>query len=93
MEKINQIGSLLFKKLDEIKTKHADKITEIRGKGLMIGVELKFSGEGIVNKMMDEGVLVNCCNENVIRLLPPYILSESDVDLFIQKFDKVLNSL
>jgi acetylornithine aminotransferase len=92
LEKITAKGEKLFGQLELLQKKYSDKITEVRGKGLMIGVQLKFPGEPLVNKMIEEGVLVNCCNENVIRLLPPYILSDSDADLFIEKFDKVLGS-
>lgn len=87
---INKMSQLLLKGLNELKEKYHGKIKEVRGKGLMIGIELYFIGQPFVKGMMDEGVLVNCTNENVIRLLPPLIISEGDIKLFLEKFDKAL---
>lgn len=55
-------------------------IKEIRGFGLMIGVELDIPGKQIVLDAMEEGLLLNCTHETVLRMLPPYILTEQDVD-------------
>ena len=46
----------------------------------MIGVELDIPGKQIVLDAMEEGVLINCTHETVLRMLPPYILTEQDVD-------------
>lgn len=55
-------------------------IREVRGFGLMIGVEIDFPGKQIVLDCMDEGLLINCTHDTVLRALPPYILTETDVD-------------
>lgn len=55
-------------------------IKEVRGFGLMIGVELDFSGKQIVLDCMSKGLLINCTHDTVLRALPPYILTEQDVD-------------
>ncbi len=89
---IIKMGDYLISKLNSLKEKYSGKIKEVRGKGLMIGVELNFDGQSLVQKLIDEGVLANCTNGNVIRLLPPYIITETDIDYFIEKFDKVLGS-
>jgi acetylornithine/N-succinyldiaminopimelate aminotransferase len=90
--KIINAGETLIVKLTELKAKYPGKINEVRGKGLMLGIEMNFPAQQIVEKLMDEGVLVNCTNDNVIRLLPPYIITDEDISLFIEKFDKVLSS-
>jgi acetylornithine/N-succinyldiaminopimelate aminotransferase len=87
---VNNIGSYLYSKLTEIHQRYPDKIKEVRGKGLMLGIELYQPGQDLTEKMMAMGVLVNCTNENVIRLLPPYIITEKDIDLFIEKLDRAL---
>ena len=70
-------------------------IREVRGRGLMIGVELDFPGKEIVNQMLKRGVLANCTAETVIRFLPPLIISRQDldtvVDVFISSLDDVTN--
>ncbi|MEO5922654.1 MAG: aspartate aminotransferase family protein [Bryobacteraceae bacterium] len=55
-------------------------IKEVRGFGLMIGVELEFAGKQIVLDCMAKGLLINCTHTTVLRALPPYILTEQDVD-------------
>ena len=92
MNRVNEMSKYLLDMLFLLKQKYADKIKEVRGKGLMIGVELNIEGEPVVRKLLSEGVLVNCTGGNVIRLLPPYILSESDIDVFIEKFEGVIGS-
>lgn len=55
-------------------------IREVRGFGLMIGIELDFPGKQIVLDCMSKGLLINCTHDTVLRALPPYILTEQDVD-------------
>lgn len=90
MQSNKTMGELLLNKLNSIKNKYPGKIKDIRGMGLMTGAELFFPGEKVVNELMKHNVLVNCTNENVIRLLPPYIIGEKEIDLFCDNFEKVL---
>lgn len=60
--------------------RHFSFIREVRGFGLMIGVELEFAGKQVVLDCMERGLLINCTHQTVLRALPPYILSEADVD-------------
>jgi acetylornithine/succinyldiaminopimelate/putrescine aminotransferase len=76
-----------------IKNNHPGKIKEIRGMGLMLGIELSFKGQPVVEKMLEEGVLVNCTNKKVIRLLPPLIITRDEADLFLNKFTNVIETL
>ncbi len=91
MENARKKGEYILSKLNELKIKYPDKINEVRGKGLMIGIELKFDGQVVVEQMIKQNVLVNCTNGNVIRLLPPLIISEHEIDSFILEFDKAHN--
>ena len=63
------------------KSKDLDCIKDIRGKGLMIGVELSFSGRPVVEEMLKQGVLSNCTHDNVMRLVPPLIISSRELDM------------
>jgi acetylornithine/N-succinyldiaminopimelate aminotransferase len=89
MPAITQTGSYFRIRLTELAKKHSF-IKEVRGYGLMIGVELDFSGKQIVLDAMAEGLLINCTHNVVLRALPPYILTEQDVDRSIRVLDKVL---
>ncbi len=90
MKNAVETGEYLFSKLTEIKNKYSEKINDVRGKGLMIGIELKFAGQDLVEKLMKHNVLVNCTNTNVIRLLPPLILTKGEADLFINTFEHMV---
>ena len=69
--------------------RHFQFVKEVRGYGLMIGIELAISGKQMVNDAMDQGLLINCTHDTVLRLLPPYILTEQDVDRAIDGITKV----
>lgn len=86
---ITQTGSYFRMRLTELAKKYSF-IKEVRGVGLMIGMELDFSGKQIVLDAMAEGLLINCTHNTVLRALPPYILTEADVDRAIRVLDKVL---
>ncbi len=86
-------GDLLINKLKSVQQKYPAKIKEVRGMGLMLGVELTSPGQNVVDELMKRNVLVNCTNENVIRLLPPYIIDETEIDLFCSKFEEVITIL
>jgi len=86
---ITQTGSYFRMRLTELAKKHSF-IKEVRGYGLMIGAELDFSGKQIVLDAMAEGLLINCTHDKVLRALPPYILTEPDVDRAIRVLDKVM---
>ncbi len=67
-------------------------IKEIRGQGLMIGMELEFSGKQLVLDGIKEGLLFNCTHDTVLRFLPPYILTEQDVDRAVAVLDKLFKN-
>jgi acetylornithine/N-succinyldiaminopimelate aminotransferase len=67
-----------------------DFIREVRGEGLIIGIDLSVEGAGFVDEAFHEGLLINCTHDHVLRLLPPYILKKSDVKEFLKKFERVL---
>ena len=90
VEKARQRGEYFKNKLEELK-KNFPFIKEIRGKGIMIGVELKFEGKDIVNKCREEGLLINCTSKNVLRFLPPLIIEENDIDQAVNILHRVLS--
>jgi len=93
MENASKQGELLKSGLVKLKNKYPDKIKDVRGMGLMLGVEVDQPfAELAVQKLMKNNVLVNCTNGNVLRLLPPLIIGKNEIDLFIRKMDYVLAS-
>jgi len=57
-----------------------DAIKDVRGRGLMIGVELNFEGADVVNAMLERGVISNCASGNVMRIVPPLIITKKQLD-------------
>ncbi len=92
VEKINSVGKYFRERLEEMKLRHPI-IKEVRGVGLMLGVELSIDCSEIVKHLLNKGVIANCTSNNVVRLLPPLIISENEVDFFIEKFDEVLSEI
>jgi acetylornithine/N-succinyldiaminopimelate aminotransferase len=86
---IVHVGGYFRMRLTDL-AKRYSFIREIRGFGLMIGVELDIPGKQIVLDAMEEGLLINCTHDTVLRMLPPYILTEQDVDRAITVLNKIL---
>jgi predicted acetylornithine/succinylornithine family transaminase len=68
-------------------------IKDVRGQGLMIGVELDIPGKQFVLDAMAEGMLINCTHDTVLRFLPPYIITEQQVDTAISKLTKMFKKV
>ncbi len=79
LPEIYRLGGEFRMELSEL-TRHYPFIHEIRGQGLMIGVELDFPGKQLVLNAMAEGLLINCTHDTVLRFLPPYIITDQDID-------------
>jgi acetylornithine/succinyldiaminopimelate/putrescine aminotransferase len=69
--------------------KHYSFIRRIRGKGLMVGVELTIPGKQLVLDAMELGLLMNCTHETVLRFLPPYIITEKEIDRGVRILNRV----
>jgi acetylornithine/succinyldiaminopimelate/putrescine aminotransferase len=88
MPRVEQIGQELLDGLHRLREKHA-VITEVRGKGLMLGIQLSCSGRPFVERALDHGLLLNCTHETVLRLLPPFILSSEQAREILRILDLV----
>lgn len=67
-----------------------DFIREIRGEGLILGLDLSIEGAPIVEEAMRQRLIINCTHEHILRLLPPFIIRKKDVQAFLGTFTKVL---
>ncbi|MEK6834168.1 MAG: aspartate aminotransferase family protein [Thermoproteota archaeon] len=85
-----KMGKKFREGLERLKEKHKI-IREIRGKGLMIGVEMKFEVKDILFDGIANGVLFLYSGKNILRLLPPLVISESDIDKALEVLDAVLD--
>lgn len=74
-----EVGAYFQAKLQGLRQKY-DFITEVRGQGLILGMELAVPGAEIVSRCQEAGLLINCTNNTVLRFLPPLTIGKSDVD-------------
>ena len=89
VENACEVGQYL---MDKIKGLHHEKIKEVRGRGLMIGIELTVPQKPIRQRLVyDEHVFTGCSGDTVLRLLPPLTFSKALADEFVERLLKVLN--
>jgi acetylornithine/LysW-gamma-L-lysine aminotransferase len=88
-ERAASLGRYFKTKLEEMQTRHKI-IKEVRGLGLMIGVELRFDVLNILLKTMDKGVLILDAGRNVLRFLPPLVIEKEQIDKTLSVLDSVL---
>jgi acetylornithine aminotransferase/acetylornithine/N-succinyldiaminopimelate aminotransferase len=93
LENCKRQSQYLFEHLRRIAEENS-KIKEIRGKGLMIGIELEGPwAEKIVHDCLNKGLILNAPNPRVLRLLPPLVITQGDCDLFLEIFQEVLSGI
>jgi acetylornithine/N-succinyldiaminopimelate aminotransferase len=83
------LGEYFKKSLEQMTSKY-DIVKEVRGKGLMIGIELTKSCGDVVNEAREQGVLINCTADKVIRLVPPLIITKEQLDAVLKVLDAAL---
>lgn len=90
MENAKEVGAYLKAKFDAYKEKYPALIKEVRGRGLILGMELTRPGREIANECLDYGAIINCTAGNVLRFVPPLNITKAHVDELIAILDKVL---
>jgi predicted acetylornithine/succinylornithine family transaminase len=91
LENCQKVGEYFLSRLEEVKKK-TPFVQEVRGKGLILGMELKMEGSSIVKEMMKKGFLINCTMGNVLRFLPPLIVTKQEVDQMLEALEEVFKS-
>ena len=92
MDNAAAVGNYLLDQLKTLQQKYPTLITDVRGKGLMVGMELTKPGRDIVNDCLTKGLIINCTAGNVLRFVPPLIITNKDVDTLITILNEVLPS-
>jgi predicted acetylornithine/succinylornithine family transaminase len=88
VQSVDRLGRYFLEGLGELKKKYAF-IKDVRGKGLLVGMELDFAGKEIVTACLKEGFLINCTVETVLRFMPPFIVTEEEIDLLLKALDGI----
>jgi acetylornithine/succinyldiaminopimelate/putrescine aminotransferase len=92
LENCQKMGDYFISKLEEIKGKFPF-VKEVRGKGLILGMELKIDGSSIVNEMLKKKILINCTMGNVLRFLPPLIVTKEEIDRVVKTLEEVFRGI
>ncbi|MBI4839147.1 MAG: acetylornithine transaminase [Nitrospirae bacterium] len=93
LDNCNRMGKYFKKSLERLKKEFPSSIAEIRGMGLMLGMELTKPCASIVNLCLEKGVLINCTSGNVLRFLPPLIVTEKEIDSLIDVLEDVFGEV
>jgi len=91
LKNVECAGNHFLSKLKKLQKKY-DVIKDVRGLGLMLGIELKTKGKEIVSKCLQRGLLINCTQDTVLRFLPPLNINKKDVDTAVPILADVLKN-
>jgi acetylornithine aminotransferase len=92
IDNCREMGEYFKGRLEEFAKKY-DFIKDVRGQGLILGMELDRAGGPVVDACMEKGFLINCAQERVLRFLPPLIVGKEEIDLLIGTLDEILDNL
>ena len=93
LDNCRRMGSYLVDELNDLNLKYPHLIKDVRGKGLITGMELNMGGEPIVTECLKRGVIINCTMERVLRFLPPLDVSQTDIDKLSETLAEVLKNI
>jgi acetylornithine aminotransferase len=89
IENGNKAGLYFKDKLYDLKDQHAI-IEDVRGLGLLLGMKLEIDGGPVVAKCMEMGILINCIQDNILRFIPPLVISKDEIDELVECLDTIL---
>jgi len=93
MEGVDKIGRHLWKELEGVVKRHPKVFSEVRGAGLMLGLRCVVPNTQVVDKLRENGLLTVGAGENVLRLVPPLIITEAHVSEAVDALDKAASAL
>ncbi len=93
LSNVEEIGAYFKDKLLKLQESYPALIKEVRGEGLILGAELTRPGRDIVNECLAKGAIINCTSGNVLRFIPPLIITKEQVDEVISILDKTLSEI
>lgn len=91
LENAAEVGAYMYDKLVDLSGKY-DYVQEVRGLGLLLGMELSIEGKDIVNGCREKGLLINCVNNNVLRFIPPLTITRQDVDNALEILESIMSA-
>lgn len=89
IEHCQEMGAYFREKLLQLKEKQPS-IIDVRGKGLLLGMKIDVEGAPIVQKCMENGFLINCIQDSILRFIPPLIINTYEIDALVTCLDEIL---
>lgn len=89
---VNEVAPYLKKRLDELKDKYGKIITDVRGMGLMLGMELSIPAGEIVSEALKSGLILISAGTNIIRFVPPLVVEKEHIDMTFDILDKIFSA-
>jgi acetylornithine/N-succinyldiaminopimelate aminotransferase len=91
VEHAGRMGAFALAELEGVRSQYPDLVRQVRGLGLMIGIELAHSGKEIWSELLQAGYIVNLSHQTVLRLLPPLIVTEDELSGFVHTLKRILS--
>ena len=89
LENCRKMGEYLQERLWSLRKDHP-VVQDVRGKGLLVGLDLTVEGNSIVKACLERGVLINCTFDHILRMVPPLVITRQDVDRLVKVLDEVM---
>ncbi|MHB8880878.1 MAG: acetylornithine transaminase [Thermodesulfovibrionales bacterium] len=93
LDQCRRMGKYFRSKLEDLKKEFPSLIADVRNAGLLVGMELTRDGAPIVKTCMDRGILINCTSGNVLRFMPPLIVTEKEIDHLAEILEQIFDNL
>jgi acetylornithine/N-succinyldiaminopimelate aminotransferase len=93
LENCRSMGAYFMRGLESLKRRYPSIIKTVRGKGLIIGMELNIEGKEIVSSCLKQGIIINCTLDRILRFLPPLIVKRQEIDRCIKLLESTLAKL
>ncbi|MBE0426117.1 MAG: acetylornithine transaminase [Nitrospirae bacterium] len=93
LDQCNRMSKYFMKELEKLKEKFPRLIKELRGKGLMLAMEITTDGDSVVKACIEKGLLINCTAGNVLRFIPPLIVRRKDIDQLVNVLEGIFSKL
>jgi acetylornithine/N-succinyldiaminopimelate aminotransferase len=93
LDRVRHNGLLFKQRLAELRDRHANVIAEVRGEGLLIGLRMVPPSSAMVDELRNEKMITVAAGDNVVRLLPPLIIGEAEIDEAMARIDRACTRL
>ncbi|MEM0275241.1 MAG: aminotransferase class III-fold pyridoxal phosphate-dependent enzyme, partial [Nitrososphaerota archaeon] len=89
VERVVEIGQIFKENLRKVKEEFSDVVREVKGRGLMLGLELRFDPREVIKKLQENNIITLRAGKLVVRFLPPYMITTNDIDSITESLIRV----